>query len=65
MVLQFRIERGYEGPDAFILSDKLASALEDLTIIEKKLQEDLASGRMTPVHKPSRPFIWSQLDMVP
>ncbi len=35
MVLRFGAELGYEGPDAFILSDNLASALEDPTIIEK------------------------------
>lgn len=40
MVLQFGAELRYKGPDAFILSDNLASALEDLTIIEKKFQED-------------------------
>ncbi len=61
IVLRFGAELGYEGPDAFILSDNLASALEDPTIIEKKLQEDLASGRVTPVHQPSRPFICSPL----
>ena len=65
MVLRFGAELGYEGPDAFILSDNLASALEDLTIIDKKLQEDLASGRVTLVHQPSRPFICSPLGLVP
>lgn len=65
MVLRFGAELGYEGPDAFILSDNLASALEDPTIIEKKLQEDLASGRVIPVHQPYRPFICSPLGLVP
>ncbi len=65
MVLRFGEELGYEGPDAFMLSYNLASALEDLTIIEKKLQEELASGRGTPVHQPSRPFIFSLLGLVP
>ncbi len=65
MVLRFGEELGYEGLDAFILSDNLASTLEDLTIIEEKLQENLASGRVTPVHQPSRSFIISQLDLIP
>ncbi len=33
-------------------------------IIEKKLQEDLASYRVTPVYPLSRPFIHSPLDLV-
>ncbi len=65
MVIRFGVELGYEGPNAFILSDNLASALEDPTIIEKKLQEDLASGRVTPVYRPCRPFICSLLGLVP
>ncbi len=64
MVLRFREELGYEGPDAFILSDNLASALEDPTIIEKKIQEDLASGCVTLVHQSNRPFIFSPLGLV-
>ncbi len=48
MILCFGAELGYEGlSNAFIVSDNLASALKDLAIIEKKLQEDLASGRVT------------------
>ncbi len=65
MVQRFGAELGYEGPNAFILSENLASALEDYTIIEKELQEDLASGRVTPVHQLSRPFICSLLGLVP
>ncbi len=65
MVLRFGAELGYKGPDAFILSNNLASALEDPTIIEKKLQKDLASGCVTPVYQPSRPFICSPLGLVP
>ncbi len=64
ILLRFGAELGYEGPDAFILSENLASALEDPTIIEKKLQEDLDSGRMTPVHQLSRPVICSPLGLV-
>ncbi len=65
MVLRFGAELRYEGPDAFILSENLASALEDPTIIEKKLQEDLTSGRVTLVHQRSRSFICSTLGLVP
>ncbi len=65
MVLRFGVELGYEGPKAFILSDNLTSALEDPTIIEKKLQEDLASGCVTPMHQSSWPFIYSPLGLVP
>ena len=65
MVLRFGAELGYEGSNAFIFSENLASALEDPTIIDKKLQEDLASSRMTPVHQSSRPFICSPLGLVP
>ncbi len=65
MVLRFGAKLEYKGPDAFILSDNLASALEDPTIIEKKLHEDLTSGRVTPVHRPSRLFICSSLGLVP
>ncbi len=64
MVLQFRVKLGYKGPDAFILLGKLASALEDPTIIEKKLQGDLASSCVTPVYQPSRPFICSLLGLL-
>ncbi len=50
MILWFRAELGYKSPlNAFILSDNLASALKDPAIIEKKLREDLASGRVSEV----------------
>ncbi len=65
MVLRFGVELGYKGPDNFILSDNLALAMEDPTIIKKKLQEDLASGRLTPVHQFSCQFICSLLGLVP
>lgn len=66
MILRFGAELGYEGPsNAFILSDNLASALKDPAIIEKKLQEDLASGCVSPVQQPRPPFICSPLGLVP
>ncbi len=67
MILRFGAELCYEGPsNAFILSDNLASAFEDLAIIEKKLQEDLASGRVTQLQgAPTPPYICSPLGLVP
>lgn len=66
MILRFGAKLGYVGPPAFSLSDNLASALQDPTIIEKKLQEDLASGRVTQVQDPpTPPFICSPLGLVP
>lgn len=66
MILRFGAELGYEGPpNAFILSDNLASTLEDTTIIERKLSEDLASGRVREVERPAAPFICLPLGLVP
>lgn len=65
MIFRFEAELGYEGPsNAFILSDNLASALEDPAIIEKKLKDDLAFGRVKEV-QPIPPFICSPLGLVP
>ena len=67
MILRFGAELGYKGPsNVFILSDNLASALKDPTIIEKKLQEDLALGRIVYIlDPPSPPFISLPLGLVP
>lgn len=66
MILRFGAELGYQGPpDAFILSDNLASVLEDPAIIDKKLAEDLAMGRVVEVKEPTPPFISSPLGLVP
>ena len=51
--------------NAFILSNNLATALKDPAIIEKKLQEDLASGHVSVVQQPRTPFICSPLGLVP
>ena len=65
MILRFGAELGYEDPpNAFILSDNLASALQDPAIIEKKLPEDLASSRVSEVQQPHSPFICSPLGLV-
>ena len=67
MILRFGAELGYKGPsDAFILSDNLTSALKDLVIIDKKLQEDLASGRVIQLQgPPTPPYICSPLGLIP
>lgn len=66
MILRFGAELGYQGPpDAFILSRNLSSALEDPAIIDKKLTEDLALGRVVEVDAPTPPFICSPLGLVP
>ncbi len=66
MILRFGAELGYEGPpNAFILSDNLASALKNTAIIWKKLQEDLASGRVSAMQQPHPLFICSPLGLVP
>lgn len=39
IVLRFEVKLGYKGSETFILSENLASALEDPTIIEKKFGE--------------------------
>ena len=66
MILRFEAELGYKGPpNAFILSDNLAFTLKDPAIIEKKLEEDLASGHVGAVQQPCSPFICPPLDLVP
>lgn len=64
MTLCFRAKLGYGGSsNPFILSDNLASALEDPAIIAKKLKDDLASCRVKEV-QPNPPFIYSPLGLV-
>ena len=65
MILRFGAQLGYEGPNAFILSKNLASALADTEIIDKKLAEDLRCRRVEKVTNPTMPFISSPLDLVP
>ena len=66
MILRVGAELGYKGfQNAFILPHNLSSALKDPAIIEKKLQEDLALGRLSEVQQPHLLFIFSQLGLVP
>ena len=65
MILRFGAQLGYEGPNAFILSKNLASALADTEMIDKKLAEDLRCRRVEEVTIPTMPFISSPLGLVP
>lgn len=49
MILCFGANLGYKDLKAFILSDNLASILENLTIIEKKISNDLFLGHIKEV----------------
>ena len=65
MILCFGIQLGYEGPNTFILSKNLASALADTEIIDKKLAEDLRCRRVKKVTNLISLFISSLLGFVP
>ncbi len=66
MIIRFGVELSYEGPtDAFILSENLASALEDTEIIDNKLRDDLALQRVVKVKAPAPLFISCPLGLVP
>ena len=65
MIFYLEAELEYKSPpNAFILLDNLSSVLEDLTIIEKKVQKDLALGRMVDVPELYSPFINLLLGLV-
>lgn len=50
IILRFNVELDYQGPlNAFIFSKNLISAFQNRTIIDKKLVEDLALGRVIEV----------------
>lgn len=60
------VEVGYKGRrDVLILSKGLASAMEDPSIIDNKLEEDLRLRKIIPVPNLSTPFISSPLGLVP
>lgn len=65
MILCFEAQLAYEGPNAFILSKNLVSALADTGIIDKKLAEDLRCHWVEEVTNPILPFISSPLGLVP
>lgn len=51
--------------DVFILSKNLASALDDLGVIDRELSEDLILKQVLEVPDPQSPFISSPLGLVP
>ncbi len=65
MILRFGAQLDYEGPNTFILSKNLMSALADTGIIDKKLAEDLRCRQVEKVTNPTLPFISSPLGLVP
>lgn len=65
IILSFGAQLGYEGPDAFILLKNLASALADIGIIVKKLDDDLRCRQVEEVTNLILPFISSSLGLVP
>lgn len=66
MILRFGTEIGYKGPqDVLILSENLAPAIGDPSIIDNKLEEDLHLQYVVHVPTPLTPFISSPLGLVP
>lgn len=65
MIIRFGAEIGYKNPcDVHILSKNFASAIDDPSIINKKLEEDLWLRRFVHIHIPSISFILSPLGLV-
>lgn len=65
IIFRFRAKVGYKGPPTFILSENLASAFQDPTMIENKLKENLLSGHVIQLQKPpTPPFICLPLGLV-
>lgn len=66
MIIRFGTEIGYKGPrDVLILSENLASTIDNPSIIDEKLEEDLRLCRVVLVPTPLTPFISSPLGLVP
>jgi hypothetical protein len=63
-ILQFGTLVGYEGPDSLIISKNQESVYLAPEIIDVKLRDDLAVGRIVPASQTS-PFISSPLGLVP
>jgi hypothetical protein len=60
-ILQFGTLVGYEGPDSLIISKNQESVYLAPEVIDAKLHDDLAMGRIVPTF----PFISSPLGLVP
>lgn len=63
-ILQFGTLIGYEGPDSLIISKNQESVYLAPEVIDAKLDDDLAVGRIVPTSQ-SFPFISSPLGLVP
>lgn len=65
ILLRFGCLLGYTGPNTFMLSSNLPSALIDPSVIDEKLSQDLSTRRVVEVVDPVSPFITSPLGLVP
>ncbi len=66
MILRFGTEIGYKGPqNVLILSENLASAMENPSIIDNKLAEDIQLHRVVSVPTSIASFISSPLGLIP
>ena len=65
MLLRFGCLIGYKGPDAFINSKKLPSALIQPDVIDQNIASNLALGRIIEIDAPTNHFISSPLGLVP
>ena len=63
-ILRFGTRIGYTGPEAYILSANLQSALLDTDTIQKKLSDDLYNRRVISTSAKA-PLIYSPLGLVP
>lgn len=63
-ILYFGTQIGYEGPDNYLISPNLKSALLAPDTMNEKLQEDLKRNRVIEVY-PSLPFLSSPLGFTP
>lgn len=64
MLLRFGCLIGCEGPDAFINSKNLPSALIQPDVIDQNIASNLALGRIIEIDAPTNHFISSPLGLV-
>lgn len=66
MILKFRAKIDYKNSqNELIFSENLASAMEDLSIIDNNLAEDIQLHRVVSVSTSIAPFISSPLGLIP
>ena len=63
LILRFGVMIGYQRPESTLTSQNLRSAFLDAAIIDRKLDEDLKSGRVAPATQ-SSPFVSSPVGLV-